>query len=228
MQTPRIVIAGCQRRAGRLVRLMAAVVFAAACVLGSVPALAATTGLDSACSEAGALSAGGAHNVVRVQNPTGGDLKVRGSAQINHVSGPTAAPVNCALAQNGVLADFSPTVPPTPACVGCQSVAVALQIDLIRLDARTIAPRNIALAENLRCERCTAVALAFQYVLQVEDPSQIPPDAAAVVRSLDDELQSLQTRHNLSPAAAADEIVAVIRQFNQLAASLDTQRSATP
>jgi hypothetical protein len=107
---------------------------------------------------------GGANNIVILRNATGGDLQVRGSVQLNHIPGPTVSPVNCGAAFNGAP---GPLDPPSSEViyVGCQGLAVALQIDLISKTATQITPRNIANAQNVRCHGCAAVAIAMQYVL---------------------------------------------------------------
>ena len=170
---------------------------------------------------------GGANNIVIVHNPTGGDLQVRGSVQLNHVLGPTVGNVNCAAALGGVPGAFNPAVV-TPVCVGCQTVAVALQIDLISRSATRITPRNVARAQNVRCDQCATVALAMQYVIQVDDPAQVPPDAAALVNSMDDQLRQLQTSPTVTPDEAAARIIAVLNQFQTLATSLAFQRNDAP
>jgi hypothetical protein len=178
-------------------------------------------------ASAAATGGGGANNIVIVHNPTGGDLQVRGSVQINHVLGPTVGNVNCAAALSGAPRAPNPNVT-TVMCVGCQTVAVALQINLISRSATRVTPTNVAHAQNSRCNMCATVALAMQYVIQVDDPAQIPPDAAALVSSMDDEFQQLQTSHTLTPDEAAARIIAVRDQFQTLATSLTFQRSDAP
>ena len=174
-----------------------------------------------------ATGGGGANNMVIVHNPTGGDLQVRGSVQINHVLGPTVGNVNCAAALSGAPGAPSPNVT-TLMCVGCQTVAVALQIDLISRSATRITPLNVAKAQNVLCDMCATVAIAMQYVIQVDDPAQVPPDAAALVGSMDDQLRELQTSRTLTPDEAAARIIAVRDQFQTLATSLTFQRSDAP
>lgn len=168
---------------------------------------------------------GGANNIVVVRNPTGGDLRVRGSVQLNRVPGPSVGSVNCAAALNGAPGPLDPTLMQV-SCSGCESLAVALQIDLISRTATRLTPRNVANAQNVHCFHCAAVAIAVQDVIAVEDPTGPPPaDADALARSLDQKLLALQTDHSLTLAQAADQVVDVINQFQSLAASLIVQRS---
>jgi hypothetical protein len=201
---------------------------------GSAAAQAAPTtgvpGVGNPCPSlvpASATGGGGANNMVIVHNPTGGDLQVRGSVQLNHVPGPTVGNVNCAAALSGAPAAFNPAVT-RPMCVGCQTVAVALQIDLISRSASQITPRNVANAQNIRCQQCATVAIAMQYVIQVDDPNQVPPDAAALAAAMDDQLRQLQSNPALTPDEAVARIIAVRDQFVSLATSLTFDRSDAP
>ena len=165
--------------------------------------------------------------MVIVHNPTGGDLQLRGSVQLNHVPGPTVGNVNCAAALAG-----APNVPTadvtTLMCVGCQTVAVALQIDLISRSATRITPLNVARAQNIRCGQCVTIAVAMQYVIQVDDPTQVPPDAADLARSMDNELHRLQVSRTVTAVEAINRVIAVMNQFQALAANLSFQRSDAP
>jgi hypothetical protein len=196
---------------------------------GSAPALAQSASpapiADPCQSVAPSTAGGGADNIVVIRNPSAdGGLNVRGSVQINHVSGPTVGSLNCAAALNGAVGAL---VAPAPAlgCVACQTVAVALQINLISRSATRIAPRNIGNAQNIRCTGCAAVAVAMQDVVQVDDPNQVPPDASALATAMDQQLRELQSDHTLTPSAAADRIIAVLHEFASLEAMFDIQRS---
>jgi hypothetical protein len=116
----------------------------------------------------------------------------------------------------------------SPACTGCQTLAVALQIDLISRTATQITPRNVANAQNVRCDQCATVAIAMQYVIQVDDPTQLPPDADALARSMDQQLRQLQVGNGVTTAEAVARIIAVRDQFQSLATSLMFQRSDAP
>ena len=70
------------------------------------PAVAdAVAAADAPClqSDLASSSGGGGNNQVLLYNVAGGNLQVRGMAQLNQIPGPTVGPVNCALTQNGVL-----------------------------------------------------------------------------------------------------------------------------
>jgi hypothetical protein len=183
-----------------LLRVLCAV-SAALLLLHTAPAGSAQT-LDG--------SGGGARNVVIARGVADGAIEVSGSVQLNRVPAPRVAPVNMALA--------------TASCTDCQTLAVALQIDLIPRDASWIVPENSASAVNYECTRCYTVARATQYVLQVDDPTTVPPDVAALARELDLELVALQSRGAASIAEAEARIDAVLGRFTSLAASLADQR----
>ena len=126
---------------------------------------------------------------------------------------------------NGSFGPLAPAHPHAVACVGCQSFAVALQIDLIGRTASTVAPRNIAKAQNVRCQSCLATAIALQSVMGVDDPTQVPPDVNALANDLNAELRQLQIARGLTPQAAAERILAVVSRYQQLAQTLSVQRS---
>lgn len=154
---------------------------------------------------------GGAKNVVLLRNYQDRQTQVAGSVQLNRVPGPSAAPLNLAQAYGS--------------CTDCQTLAVALQIDLIARDATFISPENAAVAENYGCTRCYTVAHAIQYVFQVDDPTYVPPDVAALARDLDQELTALQTTQGVTVAEAEARIEAVVARFGQLAWGLRETRN---
>jgi hypothetical protein len=181
---------------------------------------------DAPCvqSDLAPAGGGGASNEVLLYNAAGGDLQVRGMAQLNQIPGPIVGPLNCALVQNGVLAAPQLSVQ-TAGCTGCQSYAVALQINLYSRGASSVTPANVARAQNLQCTQCLAESEAFQYNLAVDDPTQVPADVGALIREFNDQLRALQTGRGLSAQAAAAQIDQIIAQFQELATALNQQRS---
>jgi hypothetical protein len=154
---------------------------------------------------------GGARNLVQIQNRTDGRLRVRGNIQLNRILAPSVEPVNLALALGS--------------CTDCQTFAVALQLDLISRTASQIAPQNAAVAVNVDCTRCVTVARAFQYVYQVDDPTQVPGETSELIRAMDHELQAIHSDGNVTLSDAEARINAVIAQFTTLAESLDDKRA---
>ena len=181
---------------------------------------------DAPCLQSDLASSrgGGGNNQVLLYNVAGGNLQVRGMAQLNQIPGPTVGPVNCALTQNGVLTAPQPALR-TVGCTECQSYAVALQINLYSRGATSITPVNVARAQNFQCVQCVAESEAFQYNLSVDDPAQVPADATALIREFNDQLRVLQTSRGISPQAAATQIDQIIAQFQELATALNQQRS---
>jgi hypothetical protein len=175
-------------------------------------------------SDLASSSGGGGSNQVLLYNATGGSLRVRGMAQLNQIPGPTVGPLNCALTQNGVLAAPQLALR-TVGCTDCQSYAVALQINLYSRAATSVTPVNVAQAQNFQCVQCVAESEALQYNLQVDDPTQMPADVAALIREFNDQLRVLQTSRDVSPQAAATQIDQIIAQFQELATALNQQRS---
>ena len=157
-----------------------------------------------------AQGGGGGNNVVRVVNHNDGRLQIRGNLDLNHIPGPTVGPVNLAYA--------------TSSCTDCQTIAVALQIDLISRTATRIVPQNAAVAVNVQCHHCVTIARALQYVVQVDDPNQVPPDVADLLKEMDRTLNDISHTQGITITEAESQINAVIARFSTLAASLYDQR----
>ena len=165
---------------------------------------------DPCASAAVQIGGGGANNMVLLHNQMNSGLTARGTVQVNQIPGPSVGPVNCAYA--------------TSTCLDCQTLAVALQINLISRTATFIAPRNVARAQNVGCQGCRTAALALQYVRQVDDPTSVPPEFASLAQRMNDQLRVLQTDPGLTLDQAVARIDAVLAQFQDLTTSLDDQR----
>jgi hypothetical protein len=157
------------------------------------------------------MGGGGANNIVLLNNHVDGGLTTRGKVQISQIPGPSVAPVNCAFASS--------------TCIGCQTLSVALQIDLISPNAASVAPRNIARAQNVGCQGCQTFARALQYVIQVDDPTSTPPEIDRLAQAMNDQLRAVQTDRSLTLDQAMAQIDAVLAQFQDLAVNLDDQPS---
>jgi hypothetical protein len=155
---------------------------------------------------------GGGNNVVRIDNHNDGRMLIRGNVDLNRIPGPNVGPVNAAYAYSS--------------CTDCQTIAVALQINLISRTATHIAPENYAVAINQRCTRCVTVARAIQYTYQVDDPQNTPKEVSDLLNEMDRTLREIANDKGISLAEAEGRINAVIAQFRDLAASLNDQRQA--
>jgi hypothetical protein len=156
---------------------------------------------------------GGSNNIVKVQNKTDNRLRVKAKIQLNHIPGDSVQPVNYALAIGS--------------CTDCQTYAVALQIDLRNPTASVVAPQNAAIVANIKCNGCTTVADAYQYVVPVDDPTQVPDNVKALINQMQQTLQTIAHTPSMSAADAATQINNVIAQFVDLAHSLYQQHSQT-
>jgi len=157
---------------------------------------------------------GARRNVVSVRNRADQRMRIRANIQLARVPGTRAEPYNVAIAY--------------ATCRDCQTFSIALQIALISRTASTIAPQNGALALNYECERCVTVARAIQYVVQVDDPTQVPDGVRELIRELDRELRDisrLARAGQVTLAEAESRISAVITRFRDVATSLYEQRS---
>jgi putative peptide zinc metalloprotease protein len=157
------------------------------------------------------LPGGGGHNAVSANNRVDNRLLVRGSVKLDHIPGPNASPVNEASA-------FA-------SCTGCQTFSVALQVALISKTATSITPQNLAAAVNYQCSNCVTVARAVQYVVQVDDPTQVPDDVRDLVKQMQDQLQGLSQDRSVTQADQAEAVInSVMAQFSELGQSLYDQR----
>jgi putative peptide zinc metalloprotease protein len=179
---------------------------------------AATTGDAADGSDVGfKLNGGGGKNIVKITNRTDNRLIVRGRVDFNRIPAPKVAPVNAAIA--------------VASCSGCQTYAVALQINLYQRGASTVAPQNAAAAVNAACSHCVTVARSIQYAIPVDDVSTIPHDVRELAKALDKELHAVEGVYDTSSFNVYDanaRINNVVTQFKTLANSLlDEYRVAT-
>jgi putative peptide zinc metalloprotease protein len=153
----------------------------------------------------------GAKNVVKLKNRVDGRLRVKGSVQLNQIQGQNVGPINLAQAR--------------ASCLGCQTIAVALQISLYERHASRVVPRNNAEAVNVGCFGCFTVARSIQYVYPVDDPTQVPPEIDQLIRAMDKELKELHSQsHSLTVAEAVARINVVLAEFTDLAAYVYDQQ----
>jgi hypothetical protein len=156
---------------------------------------------------------GGSNNIVKVQNKTDNRLRVKAKIQLNHIPGDNVQPVNYAQAIGS--------------CTNCQTFAVALQIDLRSRTATTVAPQNAAVALNVKCTGCTTVADAYQYVVPVDDPTQVPDNVRDLINQMQQQLNASAHDKDETAADAEAKINAIIAQFNDLGQSLYQQHDQT-
>lgn len=175
---------------------------------GATEAVADDTAEDSVGVS---LEGGGGRNVVMLTNHRDGELTMRGSIQLNQLPAPRIAPENLARAY--------------ASCTDCQTLAVAMQINLIKRGTQLAAPRNAAVAINYECLRCVTVAVALQYTYSVDDPTQTPPEVRQLIRAMEAELRAISIDREVGIREAIERINAVIDQFVELAESLDDRRA---
>jgi hypothetical protein len=153
----------------------------------------------------------GTGSVVRLRNKQDGRMRIRGNVELNRIHGPKVTP------KNGAVSWAS--------CTDCQTVTVALQLNLYKPTATWVAPVNEAVAFNYECTRCATVAVAIQYALPVEDPSATPWDVDQLIREMDRELRDIHSDHRITVAEAETRLNTVIARFTSLANNLDQRRA---
>ena len=159
-------------------------------------------------------AAGGGDNIVQVINRTDGAFKTDGRVKLTQIPGPNVGPKNEAIA-------FS-------SCANCDTIAVALQIDLVNATARNVRPLNLGKAINYQCPHCATAAIAIQKLIPVADPTQVPEDAREEVRAMNAELRDLRADlsgggYSFFQALTYIDTV-IVPEFNKLAGSLDVSR----
>jgi hypothetical protein len=152
----------------------------------------------------------GPKNIVVLQNTTSNTVMVRGHVQLGRVPSDLAGPVNLALSEN---------VCPT----ACDTLAVALQVNLVDRDVNIFTPQNAAVAVNAGCNGCHAVAVALQYNILVDDPTQVPPDVNQFMAAMRQEM-AWDSSTAMTLAQAETHMEGVIAQFQGLAGFLITSR----
>jgi hypothetical protein len=145
----------------------------------------------------GSAGAGGANHVVIAQNTTDGAWVVNAGTQVVPVVADDVNSANIAAAANA-------------GCVGCHSTAVAVQILIVKGSPSTFSPGNVAGAANGGCDSCGAFAFARQHWIQVDQTTNLSPEARARITELRDEI-----------SAAAASILPSDRTTDPCAVTLD-------
>ena len=162
---------------------------------------------------AGFPAAGGGANIVQVINHADSHFRMDGKVKLNQIPGPNAGPKNEAFAYSS--------------CTNCDTMAVALEINLISTSARNIQPLNEVVALNYHCANCMTYAWAIQYTIQVADPAQVPSDVQELMRQMNATMTHIKTSGE-TLTQALSEVNAVIGEFNELGIYLtDKQLTAT-
>jgi putative peptide zinc metalloprotease protein len=155
-------------------------------------------------------AAGGAKNIIRLTNRVDNRLRVKGNVQLNRIPGPTVAPGNISIAYSS--------------CTDCQTLTMALQINLYERGAANVSPQNAAVALNYACTRCVTAAWAAQYTIPVDDPTQVPAEVSNLIKAMDSELRAIHNDQSVTLDEALTRLNAVKQQFAQLGEYLQEQR----
>jgi hypothetical protein len=139
-------------------------------------------------------SAGGANNVVIVDNTTGGATLASASTQVVPVPMDAVTSGNVAIAMN-------------TDCVGCHSSAVAVQILIVVGSPSYFGPGNAAAAANGGCDSCGAYAYARQHWIQISGQPVLGSDARERIDELRKEISNV-TNSILPSDAATDPSLA--------------------
>src|SRR3954469_11407252 len=149
-------------------------------LIGTVFALASMVAVPATAraEDPTLVDASGPHNIVQLQNHKDDTLRVKGHVQLGRVPGPNVGPVNYAAAVNVCSS-------------ACDTLAVALQINLVNRNYTVFAPQNAAVAVNGGCDGCRAIAVAYQYNIGVDDPNAVPAGVNKLIVQMRQELAHL-------------------------------------
>jgi putative peptide zinc metalloprotease protein len=153
----------------------------------------------------------GVKNVVRLVNKQDARLRIKGNIELNRISSGTAQPSNIAFAY--------------ASCTDCDTLSVALQIDLVSRSANVVSPENAAIALNYQCTRCYTRAWALQYVISVDDPRVVPDDVSRLIKAMDREMNDIRADKSITVEQAIGRIEAVVAEFKSHADDLRVQTS---
>jgi putative peptide zinc metalloprotease protein len=182
------------------------------------PTPTAATLTASGQASLGLPQGGGGKNIVQVINRQDGRFKMDGKVKLNQIHGRNAVAVNQAFGYSS--------------CTDCETMAIALEINLIGQAATNIQPQNAAVAVNYQCTRCVTVAKAFQYNITVIDPDVVPDDVKKLIHRMDTEIKDIKAS-NVGFTDAYTRVNQVIAEFTSLANDLkvaqdEARDSTTP
>ena len=134
-------------------------------------------------------------------NQTDGGSVFHLSFQIARVTGEDVAVSNVAVALSE--------------CTSCQTVAIALQIDLISPVPAELAATNTAVAANQDCVLCSTLAFAFQYVVATPDPVTLTEKGKREMRRIERRLAGL-SRLEGDPQELTADVQALTADLSQV------------
>ena len=167
---------------------------------------AALLSMTTVYADESAPNGGGHQNIVQIVNNDNNSLRVDGDIQLNRIPDQTVTPVNEAIAFN-------------ENCTGCQTITVALQINLYGYNVTNFQPQNYAFSYNYACTGCFARADAFQCGIQVQDPTHVPAGVEQFIASMRHTLKTIQHDPNATANSAQAEIQGVVNQYDSLLAN---------
>jgi len=141
-------------------------------------------------------------NRVHVSNYFYNRLEVRGRVQENRPGAYTA--------------DLSNTASAYSSCIGCSTLAVALQVNYISPKAVGDNFNNYASAVNYRCDRCNTSAVAIQYNIITSDWHRASARVRGLVAKMNWELAAISANWHETLSQAQASISAIIAQFQGL------------
>lgn len=148
--------------------------------------------------------------------PALGGATVNTSVSVNEQNGTSVFHLSFDIARlSGANVDVSNVALAVSDCTDCQSVAIAVQIDLISPVPALLTASNTAVAANVDCELCDTLAAAFQYVVATPEPLRLTPTGRQEIHWIERALNSLG-RSNEDPADMEAQIQVLANELSQV------------
>jgi hypothetical protein len=154
-----------------------------------------------------------------------GDASVNTSVSMNDHDGSSVFHLSFRIARlSGADDDVSDVAVAMSDCTDCQSVAIAVQIDLISPVPAVLTASTTAVAANVDCVLCNTLAAAFQYVVATPEPLVLTPAGRQEIHWIERALDRLG-RSDENPADMEAQIQDLADDLSQV---LSTQLVPAP
>ena len=187
---------------------------ASALIASFLLAFVAVTNAGSAgAQQIPTLNIPGRH-MVTVVNHGSGTMNFTGHIQLNLFNSPTANVLNQATA--------------ITSCTACETLAFALQINVVSSLTSAVTARNNVFAINKDCHQCMTEADSVQiWILSPQSNLTVPANVTAFVGQMNREFAILERQPGLTPSQAMSGINSILAQNSGLLQYLTTRFAQT-
>jgi putative peptide zinc metalloprotease protein len=118
----------------------------------------------------------------------------------------------------GELVDAGNAAVAYASCTECTTVAVAIEFVIVEGSPDVFTPENLAIAENVACDLCDTMALAYQVVIQTDGPVRLTGDGRRRLEELLQELKALEDQE-LTLAQLHAKVEDLVQQMTDVLSS---------